>query len=147
VALAIKAAATAETPNFEDAVVDSGDDVSALWRSYVDSVLGAVGGRVVSVAARGADGGGLFFCLVVDGLCAEAVGFMLKTGPNTRNAEGRPPLPRIDKFLMPKRLRAVWRVLTTAARRALYRLPPSGLCGSPPADRLAALTPRRRCGR
>jgi hypothetical protein len=43
VALAIKAvAATAETPNFEDAAVDSGD-VSALWRSYVDNVLSAVG--------------------------------------------------------------------------------------------------------
>jgi hypothetical protein len=46
VALAIKAvAATAETPkkDFENTVVDSGDDVSALWRSYVDSVLSAVG--------------------------------------------------------------------------------------------------------
>ncbi|NAZ35040.1 MAG: hypothetical protein GU356_12315 [Pyrobaculum sp.] len=43
-ALAIKAVAAAtETPNFEDTVVDSGDDVSALWRSYVDSVLSAVG--------------------------------------------------------------------------------------------------------
>ena len=43
-ALAIKAVAAAtETPNFEDAVVDSGDDVSALWRSYVDSILSAVG--------------------------------------------------------------------------------------------------------
>lgn len=29
--------------DFEDTVVDSGDDVSALWRSYVDSVLSAVG--------------------------------------------------------------------------------------------------------
>jgi hypothetical protein len=38
-----------------------------------------------------------FFCLVVDGLCAEAVGFMLKTGPNTRNAEGKPPPACIDK--------------------------------------------------
>jgi hypothetical protein len=43
VALAIKAAATTETPNFEDTVVDSGDNASALWRSYVDSVLSAVG--------------------------------------------------------------------------------------------------------
>jgi hypothetical protein len=44
VALDIKAvAATTETPNFEDTAVDSGDDVSALWRSYVDSVLSAVG--------------------------------------------------------------------------------------------------------
>ncbi len=34
---------------------------------------------MVSVAARGAGGDDLFFCLVVDGLCAEAVGFMLKT--------------------------------------------------------------------
>lgn len=52
-------------------------------------------------------------------------GFMFKTGPNTRNAEGRLLLPRIGKFLMPKHLRAVWRIPTTAARRALYRLPPS----------------------
>jgi len=29
--------------DFEDTVVDSGDDVSALWGSYVDSVLSAVG--------------------------------------------------------------------------------------------------------
>jgi hypothetical protein len=34
---------------------------------------------VVSVAARGAGGDGLFFCLVVDRFCAEAVGFMLNT--------------------------------------------------------------------
>jgi hypothetical protein len=47
---------------------------------------------------------------------------MLKTVPNTRNAEGRPPLPRIGKFLMPKRLLSVWRVLTTAAWRALHRM-------------------------
>jgi hypothetical protein len=58
---------------------------------------------------------GLFFCLVVDRFCAEAVGFMLKTGPNTRNAGGK-PLRRVStKFLMPRRLLSVWRVLATAA--------------------------------
>jgi ankyrin repeat protein len=59
----------------------------------------------------------------VDRFCAETVGFMLKTGPNTRNAEGRPPLPHIGKFLMPKRLLSVWRVPTVAAWRALRRMP------------------------
>jgi hypothetical protein len=82
-----------------------------------------------------------FFCLVVDRFCAEAVGFMFKS-PNART-EGRPPLPRIGKFLMPKPLRAVWRVSTTAARRAL--LPSSLRAVRIAAGRSSCGTPPRRC--
>jgi hypothetical protein len=98
----------------------------------------------VSVAARGAGGDDLFFCLVVDGLC---MWVMLKTDLNVVGGELPPAC--IDKVFNAEASPVGMAGSNDRGVEGSASYAPlnDNVKRSPPAGRLAALALRRCCGR